>query len=129
MANDPRPTEKAAAEPVSSPGEPAKSSDVALVHGVSADGKGLEIIRARDGQLTAGSLRALEPGKPIHGEVLRLRPRPEFPLVCDVDVELDASEAAPPAAGRKGPAQVATESYRRNWEAIWSGRNKSELSN
>jgi hypothetical protein len=109
---------------------PAKTSgkaegtveDVAFVCGVSNDGQSVDIIRKRGERIETGTVRRLEQGKPIHGEVVRLRPREHSPLVCDVDVELPAPAAVttPPTSG---PAQVATETYRKNWDAIY-GRPK-----
>ena len=45
-----------------------------------------------------------------------MQPRQDFPFLCDVKTEL-----APPAGSRAatGPAQVATNSYRSGWDAIW----------
>jgi hypothetical protein len=104
------------------------SADVALIHSATADGRGLNVVRFRDGVLSAGAVRQLEPGKPIHGEVVRLKPRPNLPRVCDVEVQYSAEPIA--AGDRKGPAQVATDSYRSNWDAIFSRRSsKPELSN
>ena len=113
-----------------------KEPDVALVHGVTEDGGGLAILRQREGRLEAGALRPLKEGVPIAGEVVKLRPRPEFPLLCDVDVEVAApktSDVKSPArleAPRKGPAQVASETYRDNWDTIFGARRaKTELVN
>ena len=100
--------------------------DVAIVCGVSDDGQGVDIIRRRGERLEAGTVRRLEQGKPIHGEVVRLRPRDQFPLICDVEVEMPApgqSAVGAPATGR--PAQVATETYRKNWDAIYGRGKKS----
>jgi hypothetical protein len=108
-------------------GRPAPAEDVAIVCGVSDDGQGLEIIRKRGERLETGTVRRLEQGKPIHGEVVRLRPREQFPMVCDVEVEL----AGPPqkAATLSGPAQVATDSYRKNWDAIYGNRKPGSTLN
>lgn len=97
-----------------------RSQDVVLVHGVTDDGKGLRVLRARDGGLEQGACRPLEEGKPIHGEVVQLRPRKECPVLCDVDVKVAAPARAPAAADRHGPPQVATAAYRDNWDAIWA---------
>jgi hypothetical protein len=100
--------------------------DVALVCGVSDDGHSVDIIRKRGERIETGTVRRLEPGKPIHGEVVRLKPREHAPLVCDVEVELAApSTNAEPSSS--GPAQVATESYRKNWDAVY-GRSKKPRS-
>jgi hypothetical protein len=99
------------------------SRDVAIVCGVSDDGQGVDIIRKRGERIEAGTVRRLEQGKPIHGEVVRLRPREHQPMVCDVEVEVPAPARAASQPTTSGPAQVATEEYRRNWDAIY-GRNK-----
>ncbi len=102
---------------------PAESgTDVALIHGVSQDGRQLAIVRRRQERLEFATAVPLEQGKPIHGEVVRLKPRPEFPLVCDVEVQVPAPAAAHSPerpSPRKGPAQIASEEYRRNWDVIW----------
>lgn len=101
-----------------------RAPDVAIVCGVSDDGQGVDIIRKRGERLEAGTVRRLEQGKPIHGEVVRLRPRERFPMVCDVEVEMPAPGQSGGAASATGrPAQVATETYRKNWDAIY-GRSK-----
>lgn len=110
------------------------ANDVLLVRGVSEDGQGLAVLRQREDRLEHGVVHALENGKPIHGEVVRLKPRPECPLVCDVEVAVPRPQAqAGPgeasAGARKGPAQVASARYRENWDAIWKRPSKPELTN
>jgi hypothetical protein len=127
----------AASEPRASEAK-SRTEDVALVCGVTNDGQGVEVIRKRGERIETGTVRPLEPGKPIHGEVVRLRPRPQMPLVCDIDVEYsgaarvaarsDVAERPPTLAANTGPAQVATESYRKNWDAVY-GRNRKPLLN
>jgi hypothetical protein len=116
---------------------PAPPVDVALVHHVAPDGA-VHIIRRRGDQLEAGALQPLREGQPIQGEVLSLRPRENFPMLCDVDVlytpPVAATAAAKPGptesprlARRKGPAQVATDDYRDNWDSIWATKKPSAL--
>jgi hypothetical protein len=117
--------------------EPAASSsptpsDVALVHRITPDGA-LHVIRRRGDRLEAGALAPLREGAPISGEVVSLRPRPDCPVLCDVDVlytppaKASAETPASHAPSRKGPAQVATDTYRDNWESIWSGKKTSAV--
>jgi hypothetical protein len=119
---------------------PQTATDVALIHGVAPDGDGFQIVRARENRLELGVVRPLREGAPITGEVVTLRPRPNFPALCDVETHYkpalpaapaDAKDTAPPLlAARTGPAQVATDEYRRNWDAIWSKPSaKAKLSN
>jgi hypothetical protein len=90
--------------------------DVALV--VAKDGRGTHILRRRaeGGPIEQGVLQPLTEGKPIDGEVVSLQQRPEFPLLFDVK-----SEWTPPAdrLTSDGPAQVASDAYRRGWDAVW----------
>ncbi|HLV65152.1 MAG TPA: hypothetical protein VKY73_05045 [Polyangiaceae bacterium] len=102
----------------------AESHDLALIHGVTPEGD-LAILRKRGERVELGGVRPLRHGVPITGEVVRLLPRKEFPLLCDVVTELPAkpapSDVAPPrSADRSGPPQVATERYRENWERTFS---------
>jgi hypothetical protein len=106
--------------------EGARSEDVVLLAGQTEDGQGIRVLRKRQNRLEVGVVMPLRPGKPITGEVVRLEPRRETPLVCDVHVEY-----APPAEVRptsKGPAQVASERYRANWDAIWSTNRRDDQS-
>ena len=106
------------------------SSDVALIHGVTPEGD-LKIVRKRNDRLEIGGVRALREGMPITGEVVRLTPRKEFPLLCDVATELPAPEPVSDvaASARKGPAQVATDRYRDNWDSIFARSPSKALSN
>jgi hypothetical protein len=126
----------------------AQSDDVALVCGRTDDGKGLHVVRKRGAKLEAGVVQPLEEGKPIHGELVTLRQRGQTPI-CDVEVHY-ASPTASSAAGtttgsarsagstatakptantatsdaetRGHPAQVASDSYRKNWDTIWKSK-------
>lgn len=106
----------------------AKPRDTVLIHGTTEDGKGLSVLRLRGDELESGAVRPLEEGKPIQGEVVSLRPRAERPWLCDVDVHVPAPESAPATTSRKGPAQVSSTRYRKNWDAIFA-RKKAELPN
>ena len=58
-------------------------------------------------------------------------------MLCDVDMlykppaAKSADRAAPaapaPAARRKGPAQVATNDYRDNWDSIWARKKSNSV--
>jgi hypothetical protein len=106
-----------------------KRKDAILIHGVSEDGETMAVLRAREDRVEAGLVRAVKAGQPPRGELLKLTPRPDFPLLCDVEVQVPegivnaagGSDSPTPALkARGGPAQVATDSYRENWDAIWS---------
>jgi len=73
-----------------------------------------------DSPFEVGTIRPLKEGKPIDGEVVSMRPRKDVPLLFDVRVEVQQT----PRATSDGPAQVASEDYRRGWDAIWGGTQR-----
>jgi hypothetical protein len=87
---------------------------VALLYAPTDDQKGARIIRAREGVLETGEVRPVSEGRALNGqELVRLRPHDKFPALCDVETLHPAEKTD---RTTNGPAQVATEDYRRNWE-------------
>jgi hypothetical protein len=107
----------------SSPGE--RKPDVVLLGPPTSDGAGVHVLRARDERLEAGELRNLEDGRPISGEVVTLAPRKDNPRVCDVKESFASGMSTVTPAKPKGPAQVATEAYRENWEEVFARRPRN----
>ena len=99
--------------------------DLALVFGPSADGEGFNVLRRRAGSVAieAATVRPLREGHAITGEVVHLAQRPEAPFLfdCETDEELSTVTAGPP--------QVASDEYRRGWDAIWGSRARSTVVN
>jgi hypothetical protein len=100
--------------------------DVALVWGKSDDGETLGVLRKRGDAIEPALVKRAREGEPIHGELVRLTPREE-PNLYDVDVLHDArSEVREPEAA--GPAQVASNAYRKGWDRLFKKpRTKSAL--
>lgn len=92
-----------------------KKDDVLLMHSRTEDGKGIRVLRAREGKVEAGEVRALESGVPIRGEVVSLTQRKDNPALWDVDVHCRVT----PSRAHAGPARVSTRAYRDNWDAIF----------
>jgi hypothetical protein len=105
--------------------QPEAREDVVFVHSARDDGQGYRVLRKREQTLEIGELRAMEEGRPLHGDVVRLRPRQEHERLFDVEVVMEAPKAR--AVG-SGPPQVATDAYRSNWEAIF-GREDDDAPN
>jgi hypothetical protein len=98
----------------------AGPEDVAILCGPTDDGKGARVVRARAGVLSTGEIRPAKDGEPINGaELVRLCPREGVPRVCDVEVLHAGTQTAQLPVALDGPAQVATEEYRHNWERIF----------
>ncbi|HEX4510360.1 MAG TPA: hypothetical protein VH328_09785 [Burkholderiaceae bacterium] len=72
-------------------------------------------------------LRPLQSGKPIEGEVVSLSPREDAPMLFDVKSELPSPYPADRSTS-DGPAQVATDAYRKGWDAVWGGRRRRDRS-
>jgi len=97
--------------------------DVVLVCGRSDDGQGYDVLRQKGEEIQAGTMRPLVEGKPIHGEVVRLKPRNDSLVLFDVQVQHEM----PSSPGR--PAKVATDRYRRGWESIWANKQNARALN
>jgi hypothetical protein len=100
--------------------------DVAFVFG--KDERGVHILRRRseDAPVEAGVMEPLAEGRPIIGEVVSLKQRTDLPFLFDVKTVLEGPEVDQAASGTTdGPAQVATDSYRKGWDAIWGRRRSS----
>lgn len=115
--------------------------DLAILQGPTEDGRGARVLRVRDGELSAGEVRPAREGEPIADrELVRLTPLREGAPVCEVEVlhgsrdlekaEPKRAERAEPKAGpaHPGPAQVATDSYRKNWSAVFGAKRKRDYS-
>ncbi len=84
----------------------------------------MAVLRARDNKIEAGLVKPVSEGEPISGEIVKLTPREQFPLLCDVEVQVPAGTVnavggSDASRSHKGPAQVATKAYRENWDSIW----------
>lgn len=98
--------------------------DVALLHGPTEDGEGARVLRLKDGELYAGEVRPVREGQPVNEhELVRLRPIEGRPALCEVEV---VHQPKDDKSKSPGPARVATESYRRNWNAVFGAANKKQ---
>ena len=96
---------------------PSKDHDVVLLHSRTEDGQGVRALRSRPSKLELTEIRPIKEGKPLMaGEVVRLRPRQESPLLCDVDVEYSLETEG---GDHDGPPRVASRAYRDNWDAVF----------
>lgn len=113
---------------MSSDAPPAPKEDVVFVHGPAEGGDGYRVIRKRDDAIELGEIRAVKEGRPLHGDLVRLTQRKEHDRLFDVETVVPREKTAP-ALSHAGPAQVATDAYRDNWEAIFGPRGEPEMLN
>jgi hypothetical protein len=100
-----------------------RARDVALLYAPTDDEKGARFVRAKNGQLQAGEMRPLAVGQSLSGqELVRMHPRAEMPYLCDVEVIHPAEK---PMRDTQGPAQVASDRYRNNWDATFGTQRAS----
>lgn len=102
--------------------------DVALLYAPTDDEKGARFMRVRKGRLQMGEARPLAEGQSLCGqELVRMRRRAELPVLFDVEVIHPAER---PRRDTLGPAQVASDEYRRNWEDTFAPHKAgSQLAN
>jgi hypothetical protein len=105
------------------------AEDVVFVHGATEHG--VQITRLRDQRVESGELRAIKDGQPIMGELVKLSPREESERLFNVEVIAKGPMPTPEARAHKGPARIASERFRSNWDAVFSppktGGGKGEL--
>ena len=87
---------------------PPPKEDVVFVHGPTEGGDGYRVIRKREDVIEIGEVRAAQEGRPLHGDLVRLKPRKENERLFDVETLVSREEVAL-AKGHAGPAQVATD--------------------
>ena len=124
-------------EPVAQP--KATEQDVVLVTGPTDDGKGVNVLRAKNHRVPVGAVGHLEGGTPILGELVKLKPRADSPALFDVESQLPSPVQAKDTAAKRqnpgsratsaGPAQVATDTYRSGWDRIYRRSAKKSLPN
>ena len=104
-----------------------RKQDVLFVHSKSPKGDGYRVVRAREDRVEVGEMSGVKEGEPLRGEVVKLRPRKESARLFDVDVLVPEEKEL--AAVRAGPAQVASDSYRKNFDSIFGRPRKRALPN
>jgi hypothetical protein len=101
---------------------PKEGHDVVLLHSRTRDGQGYRALRSRPDRLEAAEIRPLKTGQPLTGgEVVSLKEREGSPVLWDVKVELSNR---PSHRTRQGPAQYASDSYLKNYEAIFGHKRR-----
>lgn len=99
--------------------------DLALVAGPTEDGEGAQVLRLRDGTLSAGELRPLREGQDLRArELVQLRAIEGHERAFEVEV-VQAGDAADDTAERPssaGPVRVSNPGYRRNWDRVFGAR-------
>lgn len=110
-----------------------KRKDLVLAHSRTPDGNGVNVLRSREDRVELGTMRPLEEGKPLVGEVVKLTRRKESPVLFDAETIVEAPEQKegdrPSAAARSGPPQVSSPEYRSNWELVYKRRSQGKLLN
>lgn len=84
----------------------------------------MNVVRKRGDELSLGVVRPLEEGKPIVGDVVKLKPRDEHPALFDVETEV----ALPKPKRSAGPSRVSSSSYRKGWDSLWGERRRRKTS-
>ncbi|MBI5546139.1 MAG: hypothetical protein HY901_19785 [Deltaproteobacteria bacterium] len=100
-----------------------KKTDLLFVHGRNPKSDALRVIRAREDRIELGEMSDLKEGEPVRGEVVKLNPRKEHPQLFDVDVVLPREETSA-APAHAGPARVASEAYRDNFDRVFGQPKK-----
>jgi hypothetical protein len=103
------------------------SGDIAMVFGKDANGVHILRRRSEEAPIEAGLLRPMREGRPIQGEVVSLTQRQDLPMIYDVRSEFGAPTETDDRQTGDGPAQVASDAYRKGWDAVWGRRRDSSV--
>lgn len=104
-----------------------KGFDRVLIHGRTEDGEGLRALRSRPDRFDLAEVRFAREGQCIgDSDLVSLHPT-ELPLIYDVETifsrdenpEMKEKSGKVGSISHIGPARIATDAYRRNWEAIF----------
>ena len=107
----------------------APAGDIALILGKDADGLHILRRRSEEAPIEAGLLRPMREGKPITGEVVSLTQRHDLPMVFNVKSEFSTDIEPAERTAVDGPAQVASDAYRKGWDAVWGNRPRDQSVN
>ncbi len=101
--------------------------DLVLISGVDPDRKEVHVLKPVQEGVEAAVLRPVEEGKPIQGDLVRLRPREDVPVVAELETLMrHPDHPDDPRRRHKGPPMVASEAYRQGWEMIFGARPAPE---
>lgn len=113
--------------------ETDRVEDVALILGPDEERKALRVLRKRNHAVEAALVRPVEPERPLMGDLVRLKPRPGIPVLCDVETLYEFRPSSPTdeeatsrSPGHSGPARVTSDAYRRGWDRIFGRRDPGD---
>lgn len=118
------PASQTSETPADATDAPANAKDVVMIHSPHDDGQGYNVLRMRDGSVELGAIRNIREGAPIHGDIVSLTQRKEHERLYNVETLVKSPR--PQLSARHGPAQVATDAYRTNWDNIFGKTSSSE---
>jgi hypothetical protein len=88
--------------------------------GVDEDGDIHLVKHNEDHSFSYGKLEQPKDGEPIYGEIVELSQSENIPGVFDIKTIMESRTG--------GPAQVANDSYRKNWDVIFGKSKKTDHS-
>ena len=109
-------------------GEAGKSSeddkrDVVMIARVDSTRNEIHVIKPVADGIEKAVLRPVEEGVPLMGDLVRLHPNPDFPMLAEIETVMRHPDGKSRARrSSDGPPMVASEAYRRGWDAIFGVR-------
>jgi hypothetical protein len=107
----------------------APDDDLLFVHSPVEQGEGYRVIRKHKQAIEVGEIRSVKEGRPLHGELVKLTQRAEHAQLFNVEVVVPREDLTPGTRRGTGPAQVASEAYRENWDMIFGAADAGKLAN
>lgn len=96
-----------------------KKRDLLINHPTDSE----SVIRLKDnGEVSIGSLKPINEGEPIVGEIVSVHETPMSPYVHECETVFNPEDYGVSA----GPSKVSSQEYRKNWDAIF-GKSSNEI--
>ncbi len=97
--------------------------DVVLISGIDRARNEVHVLKPAEDGIEAAVLRQVEDGVPLTGDLVRLHPHKSIPFLAELETVLRHPDNVRRAGrGHNGPPMVASEAYRRGWDAIFATR-------
>jgi hypothetical protein len=97
--------------------------NLVLIAGVDSRRQEIHVLKPGEDGIETAVLRPVEHGQTLTGDLVRLHPHKNLPMVAELETVLRHPDSSLQAArSHKGPAMVASEAYRRGWDAVFGTR-------
>ncbi len=100
--------------------------DLVLISRVDRTKNEIHVLKPVPDGIEEAVLRQVEEGVPLTGDLVRLHPHGSSPLLAELEIVMHHPDRPRSGRSHEGPPMVASEAYRRGWDAIFGVRPTSK---